>query len=151
MKLNIIKPASGAHKSRKRVGRGIGSGLGKTCGRGHKGQRSRSGGFHKIGFEGGQMPLYRRLPKRGFKVLNNNTKSTLIKLSVIASLDSPTVDIDLLYKLGIVKNFSSRIKIVNDGYALSRPFEIKNIMLSRSCRSAIENAGGCVVTNTSAG
>jgi len=146
LKLNSIKPAIGAFIAKKRVGRGIGCGFGKTCGRGHKGQKSRAGGFHKVGFEGGQMPLYRRLPKRGFKVFGG-IKCVQVKLSTLASLDASIIDIDVLNRLGIVKRATSQIKIINDGCVLSKPIEIKDIKVSRSCKLAIEGAGGSL-TNT---
>jgi len=144
LKLNCVKPAIGAFIAKKRVGRGIGCGFGKTCGRGHKGQKSRAGGFHKVGFEGGQMPLYRRLPKRGFKVFGG-VKCVQVKLSTIASLEASIIDIDALSRLGIVKSVTSRVKIINDSYVLSKPLEIKNIRVSKSCKLAIEGAGGLLM------
>lgn len=145
MKLNCLRPAIGAFVNKKRVGRGIGSGFGKTCGRGHKGQKSRAGGFHKVGFEGGQMPLYRRLPKRGFKVFNR-TKCVQVKLSTIASLENSIIDISILKKYGILKSVSSHVKVINDGYVLSKPLEISNIKVSKGCKLAIESAGGVLIT-----
>lgn len=146
MKLNSIKPAEGAFFVRKRVGRGIGSGFGKTCGRGHKGQKSRAGGFHKVGFEGGQMPLQRRLPKRGFKVFGS-IAVTQVKLSTIAALDTPIVDIEILNQLGIIRNNASRVKIIKDNFSLTKRLEIKDIKVSKGSKLAIESVGG-VVTNS---
>ena len=144
MKLNSIKPARGAFFVKKRVGRGIGSGFGKTCGRGHKGQKSRAGGFHKVGFEGGQMPLQRRLPKRGFKVFGS-IKTVQIKLSTIASFEVPIVDIDVLRKLGIVRMATSHVKIINDDFTLAKRLEIRNISVSKGSKLAIESAGGTII------
>jgi len=144
LKLNCLRPAIGAFINKKRVGRGIGSGFGKTCGRGHKGQKSRAGGFHKVGFEGGQMPLYRRLPKRGFRVFDR-IKCVQIKLSKVASLETSIVDISILKKYGIVKSVTSHVKIINDGYIMSKPLKISDVNVSKSCKLAIESAGGLLV------
>ncbi len=146
MKLNSVKPAEGAFFARKRVGRGIGSGFGKTCGRGHKGQKSRAGGFHKVGFEGGQMPLQRRLPKRGFKVFGN-ARVVQIKLSVIAALGKPIVDFEILNRLGIIRNNASGVKIIKDDFSLTQPLEIKDIKVSKGSKLAIESAGGMVINS----
>src|SRR3990167_4832411 len=112
MKLNSIKPAEGSKHAKKRVGRGIGSGLGKTCGRGHKGQKSRAGGFHKVGFEGGQMPLQRRLPKRGFKSMNIAAE---VRLSELNKLETNEIDRLSLVQNGLVSQHANKIKIINTG------------------------------------
>jgi len=142
MRLNTIKPAEGSQKNRKRVGRGIGSGLGKTCGRGHKGQKSRSGGFHKVGFEGGQMPLQRRLPKVGF----NSRKARItaeVTLSEIARVDADVVDINALHDADILPRSMKRAKVILSGeIAVAR--NLKGIRASKGAREAIEKAGGSV-------
>lgn len=145
MKLNTIKPATGANLRKKRVGRGVGSGSGKTCGRGHKGQKSRSGGFHKVGFEGGQMPLQRRLPKRGFTPFIK-TSVHEIQLSSLFLLDSDIINKDILCEKGIIKNSKTHIKIIGDMAldSTSRALKIKNIPISRGARILIEKAGGVV-------
>ncbi|MBY6203706.1 50S ribosomal protein L15 [Halomonas denitrificans] len=142
MKLNSIQPADGAKQSRKRVGRGIGSGLGKTGGRGHKGQKSRSGGFHKSGFEGGQMPLQRRLPKVGFNsAVNRFTRE--IRLYQINQLDLDTIDLDALKNAGLVPRSTRRVKVINTG-ELTRAVTLKGIDASAGAAKAIEAAGGKV-------
>lgn len=140
MYLNNIKPVSSSKKSRKRVGRGIGSGFGKTAGRGHKGQKSRAGGFHKIGFEGGQMPLQRRLPKRGFVSLTNN-QAEEIKLSRIAEIAKPINGIDDLKELGLVSKNTRFIKILYDK-EITTPLVIKGLLVSKNAKKAIISAGG---------
>lgn len=140
MFLNEIKPAQGSTHSKKRVGRGIGSGLGKTCGRGHKGQKSRAGGFHKVGFEGGQMPLYRRLPKRGFKSRNNSVEVTL---SALNKLDSTEIDRLVLVNFGLVPLTADRIKIINTG-KIERAISVRGLDATASAKSAIVNAGGSI-------
>jgi large subunit ribosomal protein L15 len=142
MQLNGLKPAAGSKKARRRVGRGIGSGLGKTAGRGHKGQKSRAGGFHKVGFEGGQMPLQRRLPKRGFKsaALKFNAEITLDDLQRLAADD---VDVLALKQAGLVRQIAKRVKVVNSG-ALTRKVSLKGIAATAGAKSAIEAAGGSV-------
>jgi len=142
MNLNSIKPASGAKHARRRVGRGIGSGLGKTAGRGHKGQKSRAGGFHKVGFEGGQMPLQRRLPKRGFKSasLRLNAEITLKDLERLA-LDE--VDMLSLKQAGLVGQHARVVKVIKSG-ELSRKVALKGIGATAGARAAIESAGGSV-------
>ena len=142
MNLNSIKPASGAKHARRRVGRGIGSGLGKTAGRGHKGQKSRAGGFHKVGFEGGQMPLQRRLPKRGFKSasLRLNAEITLKDLERLA-LDE--VDMLSLKQAGLVGQQARVVKVIKSG-ELSRKVALKGIGATAGARAAIESAGGSV-------
>lgn len=143
MKLNTIQPAEGSKKSRRRVGRGIGSGLGKTAGRGHKGQKSRSGGFHKVGFEGGQMPLHRRLPKRGFKSLTKAFNSE-VSLSDLEKLGAPIVDILTLKQAGLISQLSKTVKIIKTG-ELTKKIEVKGLFATAGAKAAIEAAGGNVV------
>jgi len=140
MYLNTIKPDEGSRPSGKRVGRGIGSGLGKTAGRGHKGQKSRSGGFHKVGFEGGQMPLQRRLPKVGFKSRVRNTVSQ-VRLSELAKIDADVIDIDALIKAGIVHLQTLRVKVFLSG-EISKAVSLKGIAVTKGAKEAIEAAGG---------
>jgi large subunit ribosomal protein L15 len=140
MNLNTIAPAAGEKKAAKRVGRGIGSGLGKTCGRGHKGQKSRSGGFHKRGFEGGQMPLQRRLPKVGFKSRKSATTAE-IRLDVLASIDADSIDLLTLKTAGAVPENTLRVKVVNSG-ELSKAVTVKGLSASAGAKAAIEAAGG---------
>lgn len=142
MELNSIQPAAGAKHAKRRVGRGIGSGLGKTAGRGHKGQKSRSGGFHKVGFEGGQMPLQRRLPKRGFKSLAASFKAE-VRLSELEKL--PVTDIDLLSlrQAGLVSVLARDVRIILSG-EISKKFVIKGLTATKGARAAIEAAGGSV-------
>ena len=142
MELNKIKPADGSKKSRRRVGRGIGSGLGKTAGRGHKGQSSRAGGYHKVGFEGGQMPLQRRLPKRGFKSasLKFNGEVTLTDLQ---KLDVAEVDILTLKAAGLVRQLIRHVKVIKSG-ELTRAVVLKGIGATAGAKAVIEAAGGSV-------
>ena len=142
MELNTIKPSAGAKRARRRVGRGIGSGLGKTAGRGHKGQKSRAGGFHKVGFEGGQMPLQRRLPKRGFKSLTAayNAEITLAELQ---RLGAEEVDVLALKQAGLVGDRAKVVKVIKSG-ELSRKVVLKGIGASAGAKAAIEAAGGSV-------
>ena len=142
MELNNIKPASGAKHAKRRVGRGIGSGLGKTAGRGHKGQKSRSGGYHKVGFEGGQMPLQRRLPKRGFKsaLLKYNAEITLGDLQKLGQSD---VDMLTLKQAGLVGELIKVVKIIKTG-ELSTKVALKGIGATAGAKAAIEAAGGSV-------
>ena len=142
MQLNSIKPAEGSKKSRRRVGRGIGSGLGKTAGRGHKGQKSRAGGFHKVGFEGGQMPLQRRLPKRGFKsaLLKFNDEVTLADLQ---KLEAVEIDLLTLKAAGLVRDLVKQVKVIKTG-ELTRKVALKGIGATAGARAAIEAAGGSV-------
>ena len=142
MELNKIKPADGSKKSRRRVGRGIGSGLGKTAGRGHKGQKSRAGGYHKVGFEGGQMPLQRRLPKRGFKSqqLKYNGEVTLDDLQ---GLEAAEVDLLTLKAAGLVRELIKTVKVIKSG-ELSRKVVLKGIGATAGAKAAIEAAGGTV-------
>jgi large subunit ribosomal protein L15 len=142
MYLNSIKPATGAKKNRIRVGRGIGSGLGKTCGRGHKGQKSRAGGFHKIGFEGGQMPIQRRLPKRGFSVLNK-FKSSKIRFSDLNLIQEDNINISVLKDNNIIPNKVKKVKIYKSGN-FDRKVNLSNIVVSSGVRNAIEISGGIV-------
>ena len=142
MELNGIKPASGAKHAKRRVGRGIGSGLGKTAGRGHKGQKSRAGGYHKVGFEGGQMPMHRRLPKRGFKsrLLKYNAEITLTTLEV---LGLPEVDMLTLKQAGVVAPIAKVVKVIHTG-ALTKAVKLTGIGASAGAKAAIEAAGGSV-------
>ena len=140
MRLNTLKPAEGSKTNRKRVGRGIGCGNGKTCGRGHKGQRSRSGGYHKVGFEGGQMPLQRRIPKFGFKSrVNNHTEQ--VRLSDLNSVTAEVIDVDLLKAMDLIKDSTQKVKVFLSG-EISKSFTLKGIAISRGARAAIEAAGG---------
>ena len=140
MFLNTIQPAEGAKHSSRRVGRGIGSGLGKTCGRGHKGQKSRSGGFHKVGFEGGQMPLQRRLPKRGFRSLTALITAE-VQLTELNSLSSDVVDLFSLKQAGIVSDKVKFVKIISAG-SIERAVILKGIKATKGAKIAIEAAGG---------
>ena len=140
MKLNTIAPAPGATKSAKRVGRGIGSGLGKTAGRGHKGQKSRSGGLHKRGFEGGQMPLQRRLPKVGFSS-RKSSSSTEVRLDVLASIDAEVIDLLTLKTAGVVSDNILKVKVINSG-ELTAAITIKGLSVTGGAKSVIEAAGG---------
>ena len=143
MELNSIKPAFGAKRDRRRVGRGIGSGLGKTAGRGHKGQKSRAGGYHKVGFEGGQMPLQRRLPKRGFKstTLKYNAEITLTDLE---RMEVSEVDLLTLKQIGLVGEMSKFVKVIKTG-VLTRAVYLKGISASAGARQSIESVGGSIV------
>jgi large subunit ribosomal protein L15 len=138
--LNTLKPAEGAKHARRRVGRGIGSGLGKTGGRGHKGQKSRSGGFHKVGFEGGQMPLQRRLPKRGFTPLGKHLYAE-VRLSDLQRLPIDEVDVQALKQAGIVGQAVRYAKVIKSG-ELSRKVILKGVSATAGARAAIEAAGG---------
>jgi large subunit ribosomal protein L15 len=142
MKLNELSPAEGSKKDRKRVGRGMGSGIGKTAGRGHKGQKSRSGGFHKVGFEGGQMPLQRRLPKRGFasRTARYNDEVRLYQLQV---MKADVIDLELLKAENIIGHDVRKVKIINTG-ELSRAITIKGLGVTKGAQAAIEAAGGKV-------
>ncbi|MDS4016366.1 MAG: 50S ribosomal protein L15 [Candidatus Accumulibacter sp.] len=142
MKLNTVQPASGARQERKRVGRGIGSGLGKTCGRGHKGQKSRAGGLHKVGFEGGQMPLQRRLPKRGFKSLTN-ARNVEVRLSEVAGLPVEEIDLSTLVQANLVRRDALSVKVVLSG-EISRKVVLKGVGATAGARAAIEAAGGSI-------
>ena len=141
MYLNTLQPPAGAKKSPKRVGRGIGSGLGKTCGRGHKGQRARAGGYHKVGFEGGQMPLQRRLPKVGFFSRLSLERAEL-RLSDLNKLsETEVVDLARLKKEGLAPRQAEQVKLIATG-KLTKPFIIRGLVLSKGARSAVEIAGG---------
>ena len=140
MELNTIKPAEGATHAKKRVGRGIGSGLGKTCGRGHKGQKSRAGGFHKVGFEGGQMPLQRRLPKRGFVSLSKGDTAEVM-LYALDKLEGNSVDLLTLKQAGLVPSRALAAKIVLSG-TIGKALTVQGVAVTKGARSAIEAAGG---------
>lgn len=142
MFLNTIRPAEGSTKSAKRVGRGIGSGYGKTCGRGHKGQKSRSGGYSKVGFEGGQMPLQRRLPKIGF---NSRVKkySAEVRLNELASIDSDVITIESLIKANTVAEFTKKVKVISSG-EISKAVKLQGIAVTPGAKKAIEAAGGSI-------
>ncbi|WP_339608356.1 50S ribosomal protein L15 [Methylophaga sp.] len=142
MNLNTLAPAEGEKKSAKRVGRGIGSGLGKTCGRGHKGQKSRSGGFHKRGFEGGQMPLQRRLPKVGFSSRVGRTTAQ-IRLDDLKKVTADTIDLLSLKSAGLVPENTLRVKVINSG-EIKSAVNLKGIVATAGAKSAIEAAGGKV-------
>ena len=140
MELNNLKPAEGSKKARRRVGRGIGSGLGKTAGRGHKGQKSRAGGFHKVGFEGGQMPLQRRLPKRGFKSLDAG-KTAEVRLSDLERLGANEIDLLALRQAGVVSQLATSAKVILSG-ELTRAVTLRGVAATKGARAAIEAAGG---------
>lgn len=142
MQLNSIKPATGSKHAKRRVGRGIGSGLGKTAGRGHKGQKSRAGGYHKVGFEGGQMPMQRRLPKRGFKsaLLKFNAEVTLAE---IQALEVSEIDLLALKQVGLVGQLVKNVKVIKSG-ELSKKVVLKGIGATAGAKAAIEAAGGQV-------
>ena len=142
MELNTIKPAAGAKKNRRRVGRGGGSGLGKTAGRGHKGQKSRAGGYHKVGFEGGQMPLQRRLPKRGF-LATTITKAAEVRSGDLKKVAGATIDLDGLKKAGLVSGDAKRAKIILAG-KVEKAFTVSGIAASKGAKAAIEKAGGSI-------
>ena len=140
MRLNTIKPAAGSKKARRRVGRGIGSGLGKTAGRGHKGQKSRSGGFHKVGFEGGQMPLQRRLPKRGF-ISKSRSDTAEVRLSDLAKLPVTDIDFLALKSAGLVPALAKQAKVIKSG-ELGKAVKLTGIAATKGAKAAIEAAGG---------
>ncbi|MBN8447736.1 MAG: 50S ribosomal protein L15 [Candidatus Accumulibacter sp.] len=142
MELNTVRAADGARTGRKRVGRGIGSGLGKTCGRGHKGQKSRAGGFHKVGFEGGQMPLQRRLPKRGFKSMTR-ARNFEVRLSEIARLPVDEIDLSTLMQANLVSQHALSAKVVLSG-EINRKVILKGVGATAGARAAIEAAGGSI-------
>ena len=142
MRLNTIKPAAGSKKARRRVGRGIGSGLGKTAGRGHKGQKARSGGFHKVGFEGGQMPLQRRLPKRGF-VSRSKNDTAEIRLSDLAKLPVADIDVLALKAAGLVPAQAKTVKVIKTG-KLEKAVNLTGVVATKGAKAAIEAAGGSV-------
>ncbi|VAX05355.1 LSU ribosomal protein L15p (L27Ae) [hydrothermal vent metagenome] len=142
MYLNTLKPADGAKQNRKRVGRGIGSGFGKTCGRGHKGQKSRSGGYHKVGFEGGQMPLQRRVPKVGFSSRVGRVTDE-IRLHELNNLAADVIDLDVLRKANLINKGILHVKIMVSG-KIEKAVTLKGIRVSKGAREAIEAAGGKV-------
>ena len=142
MKLNSLKPAPGSKSNRHRVGRGIGSGWGKTAGRGHKGQKARSGGFHKVGFEGGQMPLHRRLPKRGFNSLTREDVAE-VRTSELQGLGASEIDLDVLKEAGVVPRRALAAKVILSG-KLERKVSLKEIQVSKGARAMIEGAGGSI-------
>ncbi len=142
MQLNNIQAAQGAKHSKRRVGRGIGSGLGKTCGRGHKGQKSRAGGFHKVGFEGGQMPLQRRLPKRGFVSLTRNDTAQ-VRLSDLQKLPIDSIDLLALKQAGIAHAGALVAKVILCG-EISRAVKLQGLLVTKGARAAIEAAGGSI-------
>ena len=142
MFLNTIKPAEGSTHYGHRAGRGIGSGLGKTAGRGHKGQKSRAGGFHKVGFEGGQMPLQRRLPKRGFVSLTRNDTAQ-VRLSDLQALPIETIDLLALKQAGLISARALSAKVVLTG-EITRAVKLQGLMLTKGARAAVEAAGGSI-------
>lgn len=142
MELNTIKPADGAKKNKRRLGRGIGSGLGKTCGRGHKGQKSRAGGFHKVGFEGGQMPMQRRLPKRGF-VSRTKADTARVRLYELAAVGVEDIDLLVLKQAGIVSVSIKAARVYLAG-EISKPVKLRGIAVTKGARAAIEAAGGSI-------
>jgi large subunit ribosomal protein L15 len=142
MKLNTISPAEGSKKNAKRVGRGIGSTDGKTAGRGHKGQKSRAGGYHKVGFEGGQMPLQRRLPKRGF-ASSKARYNAEVRLYHIAAMKEDVIDIETLKKAGVIKHDINKVKVINTG-DVGRAVTLKGLAVTKGAQAAIEAAGGKV-------
>jgi len=142
MELNDIKPADGAKKNKRRLGRGIGSGLGKTSGRGHKGQKSRAGGFHKVGFEGGQMPLQRRLPKRGFVSLTK-ADTARVRLFELASIGADEIDLLVLKQAGVIKGSVTAARIYLAG-EITKPVKLRGIAVTKGARAAIEAAGGSI-------
>ncbi len=142
MYLNTIGPAEGSRKKGKRVGRGIGSTLGKTCGRGHKGQKARSGGFHKVGFEGGQMPLQRRLPKVGFTSRCKHLTAE-VRLSELANLPTETIDLQVLIETGVVPVFTKTAKVIQSG-EISKAVTLKGIKVTAGAKASIEAVGGKV-------
>jgi large subunit ribosomal protein L15 len=143
MRLNTIAPAEGAKHAKKRVGRGIGSGLGKTAGRGHKGQKSRSGGFHKVGFEGGQMPMHRRLPKRGFTAPFGRFTEE-VRLSEINRLPIDEIDLLALKQAGVISELARHAKVILSG-SIGRKVSLKGLGVTAGAKAAIEKAGGTVV------
>jgi large subunit ribosomal protein L15 len=142
MELNNLKPAEGSRKDRRRVGRGIGSGLGKTAGRGHKGQKSRSGGFHKVGFEGGQMPLQRRLPKRGFKSHLKKFNGE-VSLAALERLGAAEVDLLTLKQAGLVGELVKNVKVIKSG-EIKKAVKLNGIAATAGAKAAIEAAGGSI-------
>lgn len=142
MRLNTIKPAEGSKYAHHRVGRGVGSGWGKTAGRGHKGQKSRAGGFHKVGFEGGQMPMYRRLPKRGFTSLSRKFVE-VVRLSDLERLGVDEIDLLVLKEAGVVSTLAKDARVILSG-AITRKVAVRGLGVTKGARAAIEAAGGSV-------
>ena len=143
MKLNTITPAEGSKHAKRRVGRGIGSGLGKTCGRGHKGQKSRTGGFHKVGFEGGQMPIQRRLPKRGF-VSPTRADTANVRIGDLMALDAKVIDLLTLKAANVVPIQTKTVKVYLSG-EVTKAVSVQGLLLTKGARAAIEAAGGKIV------
>lgn len=143
MNLNTISPDSGSKPSKKRLGRGIGSGLGKTSGKGHKGQKARAGGYHKINFEGGQMPIQRRLPKMGFKSRIGKTIDQ-VTLDELAGLGIDTIDLEALKSAGLINKSIREVKVILSG-EINVPLKLKGLRITKGARSAIEQAGGSIV------
>jgi large subunit ribosomal protein L15 len=142
MRLNTIKPAAGSNKARKRVGRGIGSGHGKTAGRGHKGQKARAGGYHKVGFEGGQMPLQRRLPKRGFVSLKQDD-TAVVRLSQLDKVQAEVLNLEALKAAGVVPARALAAKVILAG-KVTRAVKLSGVKVTKGARAAIEAAGGSI-------
>jgi large subunit ribosomal protein L15 len=142
MRLNTLKPAPGSRPNKQRVGRGIGSGLGKTGGRGHKGQHARAGGYHKVGFEGGQMPLQRRLPKRGFRSMTAKDTAE-VRLHNLAKLSAEVIDLAVLKAANIVPVFAKKAKVILSG-ALDKPVTLRGLALTKGARAAVLAAGGVI-------
>jgi large subunit ribosomal protein L15 len=140
MRLNTLKPAAGSKRVRHRVGRGIGSGWGKTAGRGHKGQKARAGGFHKVGFEGGQMPLHRRLPKRGFTSMSRRYVEA-VRLSELDKLAASEIDLTVLKQAGVVSALAQEARVIKSG-EIKRPVTVRGVAVTAGARRAIESAGG---------
>jgi large subunit ribosomal protein L15 len=142
MRLNTLKPAPGSRPDKQRVGRGIGSGLGKTAGRGHKGQHARAGGYHKVGFEGGQMPLQRRLPKRGFRSMTAKDTAE-VRLHDLAKLSAEVIDLAALKAANIVPIFAKKAKVILSG-KLDKPVTLRGLALTKGARVAVLAAGGVI-------
>ena len=143
MRLNTIKPAEGSKSAIRRVGRGVGSGMGKTATRGHKGQKSRAGGFHKVGFEGGQMPIYRRLPKRGFTSLTHKFVEE-VRLGDLEKLPTDEIDLLTLKKANVVSPLTTEARVILSG-KISRKVTVRGLSVTKGAKAAIEAAGGSVV------
>ncbi len=142
MRLNTLKPAPGSRPEKQRVGRGIGSGLGKTAGRGHKGQHARAGGYHKVGFEGGQMPLQRRLPKRGFRSMTAKDTAE-VRLRALTKLNVETIDLAALKAANLVPIFAKKAKVILSG-TLDKPVKLRGLALTEGARAAVLAAGGTI-------
>ena len=142
MRLNTLKPAPGSRRARLRVGRGASAGQGKTCGRGTKGQRARKGGYHKVGFEGGQMPLQRRIPKVGFRSAMKRSRAE-VRLHELAKVDAAVVDLEALLKAGVVPPGTERAKVVLSG-EIKKAVTLKGVAVTKGARAAIEAAGGSI-------